>query len=89
MNDTVKLAQPIIDSMQEHGRFVTVDKAEHGLQSTWIDVGPLCVKVHPEHGYGLYLDGDKAFGSGPDEVFPYDQLDRLLERMRSLLAIAG
>lgn len=78
-------AQPIIAALRAAGHFVLVDKAEHDNQSTWLDVGPLCVQVRPDRGFGLYLDGDKAFGSSPDETYTFDQLDALLDRLRGLL----
>lgn len=67
------------------GYKVLVDKAEDEMQSTWLDVGPLCIQVHPTNGYGLYLDGNTAFRSRPDEFYQYDQVDDLLQRMRPLL----
>jgi hypothetical protein len=82
---TLGKAQPLIHALRTLGHRVLVDAAEHDLQSTWLDVGPLCVQVHPDRGYGLYLDGDKAFRSGPDELFAFGQIEALLERMVGLL----
>ena len=83
---SISAAQPLIFALRADGHRVLIDEAEHDLQSTWLDVGPLCVKVHPERGYGLYLDGDKAYGSGPDETYPLGAVETVLERMRGLLA---
>jgi hypothetical protein len=80
-------AKPVIDALQALGLRVLVDKAEHDLQSTWIDVQDLCVQVHPTNGYGLYVDGDKAYGSKPDEFYEYGQVEALLKRMGGLLGL--
>ena len=83
---SISAAQPLIHALRADGHRVLVDEAEDDSQSTWLDVGPLCVKVHPEQGYGLYLDGDEAYYSKPDEGYALGAVETLLERMRGLLA---
>jgi hypothetical protein len=83
---SISAAQPLIHALRALGHRVVVDEADDDGKSTWLDVGPLCVKVHPEHGYGLYLESNQAFGAGPDETFQFGQVESLLERMRGLLA---
>lgn len=85
MTQTPPLAQPIVDAMHALGQRVWVDAGESSTSSTWLDIGQLCVQVRIGHGYGLYLDHVEASFRGPDEVYRFDQLDDLLERLRALV----
>jgi hypothetical protein len=85
MSHATIAAKALAAMLNARGYKILVDKADDDLQSTWIDVGNLCIQVHPTNGYGLYLDGRTAFRSKPDEFYAYGQLDDLLERMFGLL----
>jgi hypothetical protein len=78
------LVKPIIEAMRVLGQRVWVDD-ESGDGTVWLDIGELCVVVKPERGYGLYLDHLDALDRGPDQMYPFDQLDALLERLRGLV----
>lgn len=63
------------------------DPSEIKGGSSWLDVESndqhITIEWKPDFGFGLYLDNDNSFGSGPNEI--YRKEEALLKRVSMLL----